>query len=64
MLLPLPESLFGLSFLSSIAFGVLCLSTSNEKLSSVWKGGELCPFDVNAKQVSHCVGSVSGKNTI
>lgn len=27
------------------------------------KGGGLCHFDVKAKQVSHSVGSVSGKNT-
>lgn len=35
----------------------------DEELNLVYKGGGLCPFDVNAKQISHSVGSVSGENT-
>lgn len=52
-----------MSFPSGIKIGVLYLSMPDEELNVVCKGGGFCPSDVNGKQVSCSVGSVSGKNT-
>lgn len=52
-----------MSLLSGIKVGDLCLVLLDEELNLVCQVGGLRPFDINAKQVSHSAGSVSGKNT-